>query len=301
MPTRDGVLVIRHENEISGTTDVAARPEFAARRRTKTVDGKRLTGWFTEDFTWAELKTLRCRERMWRVRGANRAYDGASPVLSLKELLALIDEYEKESGRALRLVAEIKHAHYFQKLGYDLADMLATELRQAGWGDAGQRVIVECFELGILRRIRENGQDWQTIFLQHRFGIPADEKDDSKKSYAWYRSGQGLNLLAETVHGISASKGTILQLDSMGRAVKAGKLASRAHEKGLTVYTWTLRPENRFLNVRYQKGLRPSRWGRWQKEFQLIISSGVDGFFVDHPDLGVRTRADLGLHAPNLG
>ena len=290
--TRDGVLVVRHENEISGTTDVARRPEFASRRTTKTVDGKRHTGWFTEDFTWAELSTLRCRERLGRVRPDNREHDGREAILRLRDVLAIVDEQSARLGRELQAVIEVKHAAYYAGLGYDIGELLLEELAETGWDARPDRLVIECFELGVLDRLRAAGVRAAIVFLAERFGSPADEPvaGAPARSYAWYRSDAGLDLLASRVDGVSVAKGNLLRVNALGRAVGPTSLVRRAHDRGLRVFTWTLRPENRYLNIRFQSSLRGAEWGDWQGEFGMVLSSGVDGIFVDHPDLGVAIR-----------
>ncbi|QAB17265.1 glycerophosphodiester phosphodiesterase [Leucobacter muris] len=290
--TRDGVLVVRHENEISGTTDVARHPEFASRRTTKTIDGKRLTGWFTEDFTWQELSALRCTERLKRVRPDNREFDGSEPILRLRDVLAIVDDESSRCGEPLRVVVEIKHAAYFAGIGYDLGPLLLAELAEAGWDARGERLVIESFELGVLDRLRAAGARAELVFLTDRFGSPADEPVGGapSRSFAWYRSDAGLDLLAERVDGVSVAKGNLIRVNALGRATGPTDLVARAHARGLRVYTWTLRPENRYLNVRFQSSLRGAEWGDWQSEFGLLLRSGVDGIFVDHPDLGVAIR-----------
>ena len=286
--TRDGVLVVRHENEISGTTDVARHPEFAARRTTKLVDGKKLTGWFTEDFTWNELQTLRCVERLAKTRPANTQFDGTEAILRLSDVLRILDEESARLGRDIGVVVEIKHAQYFFDRGFDLGMMAIEEVSAAGWGDRPERVIYESFELGVLDRMRATGAPGQLVFLTERIGSPADEPlvGAPSRSFAWYRSDAGLDLLSQRVDGISVAKGNLIALNPLGLATGPTDLADRAHARGLRIFTWTLRPENRFLSLAHQKGIRPSARGDWQAEFALIIASGVDGIFVDHPDLG---------------
>lgn len=152
VPTKDGVLVLRHENEVSGTTDVADHPEFRHLRTTKTVDGQTLTGWFTEDFTWAELQTLRTRERLPVLRPGSAEHDGAQPILRLVDLLAILDAAPRPVG----LVAEVKHAAYFDRAGFPMAALVDAALSQAGWRQ-DERLTVESFEKGVLRDLRERG------------------------------------------------------------------------------------------------------------------------------------------------
>lgn len=285
--SRDGVLVVRHENEISGTTDVASRPEFAERRTTKTVDGVRLTGWFTEDFTWAELQTLRCRERLPRLRSENTRFDGIEPILRLSQVLELIDDEGRSRGTKVAAVAEIKHAHYFLGIGHDLGELLIAELEAAGWADREDQLIIESFELGVLDRLRAAGVKAQLVFLTESIGTPADEValGTGARSWPWYRSDEGLDLLVGRVHGISVAKADLLAFDGRGRKTGATDLVQRAHERGLIVYTWTLRPENAYLNAAHTRAGGKGAAGDWRTEWAQVIATGVDGIFVDHPDL----------------
>ena len=172
--TRDGVLVLRHENEISGTTDVAARHEFAGRRTTREVDGVALTGWFTEDFTWAELSTLRARERLGGVRQASASFDGRYPVIRLRELFALIDTAADEQRRLIRMVAEFKHGAHFEALGLPLDELFAAELDAAGWGTGDERLVMEAFEPTLLDRLAARGIRGKRVMLVEGAGAPWD-------------------------------------------------------------------------------------------------------------------------------
>lgn len=295
--TRDGVLVVRHENEISGTTDVADRPEFARLRTTKVVDGVTLTGWFTEDFTWAELSTLRCRERLARIRPANTEFDDAEPILRLRDVLALVDAAERSprvpGEAAPAVVIEIKHAHFFESRGYDLAELLLAELAASHWLGRAGRLVIESFELGVLDRLRGHGVQTPLVFLIESCGVPADEVPRCgglARPWSWYRSDAGLDSLVGRVDGISPAKAEMLDTDASGRATGPSDLARRAQDRGLLVYTWTLRPENRFLNPRFRTSADPAQWGDWRGEFDMIVSSGLDGIFVDHPELGTLVR-----------
>lgn len=302
--TRDGVLVIRHENEISGTTDVADRPEFADRCTTKVIDGVSVTGWFTEDFTWDELQTLRCRERVPRLRPQNAAFNDQEPMLRLRDLIMLMLQAQRQHGREIRLVIELKHVQFFMDQGLDLVKLLLDELSdplQAG-NENGQRLsprdlfrgrlTIECFELGALRRLRAIGADeWaDLVFLLEHEGCPADELTlgNAARSYDWYRSDEGLDELRHEVRGISVSKRDLLQVDRSGLLIADSDLVARAHARGLLVYCWTLRPENAFLPAPVQAGQNAADWGDWAGEWKLILETGVDGVFVDHPDLMQR-------------
>jgi glycerophosphoryl diester phosphodiesterase len=281
--TSDRVLVLRHENEISGTTDVAEHPEFASRRTTKLVDGEELTGWFTEDFTWAELSTLRATERLPRLRKANRAFD--EPILRLVDLLDILDA----ADRRVALVAEIKHASYFESIGLPLDELFAAELAAAGWtGDP--RLTVESFELTVLGQLRARGIGGRLVFLLEASGSPAD---DPSHPFADYLAPDGLAALAAEVDGISVDKQLLLRSDVAGNAIDVTDLVDRAHAAGLTVFCWTLRAENTFLAKNLRIGRSSAAFGDWRREYRMIMASGIDGVFADQPDLAVEARAAL--------
>lgn len=292
--TRDGVLVIRHENEISGTTDVASRSNFADRRTSKVIDGELLTGWFTEDFSWAELSGLEANERVLDIRPANGAFGGA--ILRLIDLLEILDAAPvRPDGTRVGLVAEIKHASYFSSIGFELDLLFAEALTAAGWAD-DDRVTIESFEKSVLLKVRERGIRGRLVFLLEAEGAPADAVETLYRSFL---SPAALRELAGEVDGISVDK---QMLEAHGAA-----LVDAAHAAGLTVFCWTLRAENHFL----APGLRstasaapsaggtaaaiadPSALGNWMTEFTDLMRLGLDGVFADQPDLAIRARAAL--------
>lgn len=280
--SKDGVLVIRHENEISGTTDVAAHPEFAGKRTTKRVDGITVTGWFTEDFTWQELSTLRVIERLPEVRQTSASFDGSQPMLRLSDLLDIIDA----QPRPIILVAEIKHPTYFASIGLPLDELFANEI--AAWA-RDDNLIVESFEQSVLLSIRHRGIRGRLVFLAEATGSPPDlvaEFGDAALTYEEHLTDTGLaQLAAAGIDGISVDKQMLMTTDAAGRPIAARSLAERAHAVGLTVYCWTLRAENRFLAPAFRRGDSPSEFGDWRSEFQLLLDTGVDGVFADQPDL----------------
>ncbi|MGW4930048.1 glycerophosphodiester phosphodiesterase family protein [Agromyces sp. NPDC004153] len=291
--TRDGVLVLRHENEISGTTDVATRPEFAAKRTTREVDGKPLTGWFTEDFTWAELSTLRARERLGALRQASASFDDRYPVIRLRDLFGLIDTAADEQRRLIRMVAEFKHASHFAALGLPLDELFAGELDDAGWGRGDDRLIMEAFELDVLDRLGARGIRGPRVFLVEATGSPVDlvlAEGRGAPSYDQYMTEAGLLGLAGRVDGVSVGKARLVGPWRKPASLTGSDLVDAAHSAGLVVYTWTLRPENRFLATGFRRGAARSAFGDWMGEFREVIGTGVDGIFVDHPDLGVEAR-----------
>ena len=274
--SKDGVLVLRHENEISGTTDVAEHPEFASRRTTKVIDGAKHSGWFTEDFTWAELSTLEARERLPDLRPDATEFGGG--ILRLRDLIDLMPP-----GKIM--VAEIKHASYFESIGLPLDQLFAAEI--ADWATE-ENLIVECFEQTVLAQIRARGVPGRVVFLLESSGAPADQVAQfgrKARTYASFLTDDGLATLAKTVDGISVDKRMLL-----ADTGETSDLVDRAHAAGLEVYTWTLRAENRFLSKSMRSG-EAQHFGDWQGEFGLILGTGLDGVFADQPDL-VRALLD---------
>lgn len=297
--SRDGVLVVRHEHELSGTTDVARRPEFVTRRRTQEVDGEPVTGWFVEDFTWAELATLRARERLAAVRPASARYDGRFGILRLIDLLRIVDVASERAGRAIALVVELKHASHFEALGLPLAERVAAEL--SGWHG---RLMIESFEPGVLDELRHRNMGAELVFLLDATGAPADEQrrlGSAAAPYDTYLTGVGLHRLANRFHGISVPKSFLLPsanaaapaTDALNPGVaplRGAELVDTAHAALLQVWSWTLRPENAFLAAPYRTGT-PGTYGDWLGEWSAVYDTGVDGVFADHPDLAVAVRA----------
>ena len=280
--TRDGVLVLRHENEISGTTDVASRPEFADRRTSKLIDGARLTGWFTEDFTWAELSTLRAVERLPQVRQASATFDGLEPILRLSDLLGIIDDASGQRQRIM--VAELKHATYFESIGLPLDELFASEV--SGWA-SDENLIVECFEQTVLGKVRGRGVPGRVVFLAEASGSPADlvaQFGSKALPYSAHLTNAGLARLATAVDGVSVDKSLLLSTDAAGTTTTTD-FVERAHAAGLEVYTWTLRAENKFLAKGMRRGSSARDYGDWLDEFRLILGTGLDGVFADQPDL----------------
>jgi len=281
--TRDGVLILRHENEISGTTDVADHASFADRRTTKRIDGVEVTGWFTEDFTWAELSTLRIRERLPELRPESAGHDGEGRIQRLSDLLALLDS-ETVARRGVALVAEIKHATHFESIGLPLDELFAQELTDAGWSN-DERLVVESFEQTVLGRIRERGVGGRLVYLMEADGAAFDlvaRHGTAATSYAEQRRPESLARLTGELDGISVPKELLV-----GHSAQANLVGS-AHEAGLDVFTWTLRPENRFLSSAFRSGEGESAFGDWRGEFSRILRTGVDGVFADFPELALE-------------
>lgn len=295
--TKDGVLVLRHENEISTTTDVATRKEFRHLRTTKVVDGVKRTGWFTEDFTWAELSTLRAIERLADLRQASASFDRQYPLMRLSQLFDLVDRESERAGRQLGLVVELKHATYFERLGLPLDELFAASARESGWDGGRGRLVVESFERTVLAQVRARSVSAKFVYLIEAGGSPYDavaRDGGAARTYSQEIDGPGLYALGtgagdQLIDGISVNK--TLLLDAVGDGTT--DLADRAHEAGLEIYVWTLRAENRFLSRPFRRGGGGDRYGDWQHEFEVLMSTGVDGVFADQPDLAVVVRDAL--------
>jgi len=294
--SKDGVPVVRHENEISGTTDVADRVEFADRRTTKSIDGERHTGWFTEDFTWAELRTLRARERLASLRPGSATYDGRFGILRLAEVLRLVEKASHFTPRTA--VVELKHSTYFDSIGLSLENAVAAELETAGWAGSSERLVVESFEKSALFRLCDLGVRARWIYLIEDSGTPFDQVARQGAAdaapYAEALTDAGLAALAGEVDGISLDKVTIMPRDGDDAAPATSDVVERAHRAGLDVFTWTLRAENAFLPSDYRVGRTAGGFGRWQDEFAALLATGVDGVFADQPDLAIAARESVG-------
>ncbi len=280
--TRDGVLVVRHDNELSETTDIARRPELADRRRTATIDGVELTGWFVEDLTWSEVASLRARERLPQLRPASARRDGAEGVLRFTDLLAIADE------TGLDVVAELKHATHFASIGLPLDALLADAVSGTAW-EAPGRLAIESFEETVLHGVRERGVEARLIYLMAAGGTAPDlvaAGHASAPTYADQRTDAGLAQLARCVDAISVDKAVLFSRE--GGALRTSDLAERARAAGLGTITWTLRPENAFLEPEHRLGEHPAAWGDWQTEWSMVADLDLEAVFLDHPDLWRR-------------
>ena len=277
VPTKDDILVARHENEIGGTTDVAQHAEFAARRTTKTIDGEQVTGWFTEDFTLAELKTLRARERLPQLRSANAAYDGRFAIPTLAEIIALAKRRSAETGRTIGIYPETKHPTYFASIGHPTDAALVHQLHAAGWDSAAAPVFIQSFEVANLRRLHTMTRI-RLIQLMAATGAPAD---GTHPSYAAMTTPAGLAAVARYAYGIGPDKAMLWTGD------RPSPLVAQAHAAGLKIHPWTFRAEEPFLPPRFRG--RPVHAGV-RAEIAAALAQGIDGFFTDFPLDGAQVR-----------
>lgn len=280
--TKDGVLVARHENEISGTTDVAAKPEFAARKATKMIDGESVTGWFTEDFTLAELKTLRARERLPQLRPRNTTYDGKFAVPTFDEILVLA----RSAKRPVGVYPETKHPTYFESIGLPHEAPLLAALAKHGYRDRDDPIFIQSFEVGNLKRLRPKTK-LRLIQLMAASGGPADE---AGATYAAMATPAGLKAVAGYADGIGIDKTMIVPRDGEGRSAKPTTLVADAHAAGLAVHAWTFRAENFFLPVELRTGGNPADRGQFEAELKQFCALGLDGVFSDFTAAAVAAR-----------
>jgi len=272
--TRDGVLIARHENEISGTTDVAQHPGFAARRRTQIIDGESFTGWFTEDFTLSEIKTLRARERLAELRPQNRRFDGHFAVPTFDEIMQLVMSANRQPGRnrPIGVYPETKHPAHFAAVGLPQELRLLDTLQRYQYAKAGSPVFIQSFDPRNLQQLRRMTQLPLVQLLEHELG--------ELQRVAMYADAIGIAKALATQEAIRA-----------------------AHAARLRVHVWTFRAENEFLPQDLRIGTEPAGHGNLETEIRRYLEAGIDGFFVDFPAVGVRVRdayisADQPLHQP---
>ena len=283
--TKDLVLVARHENELSDTTDVASRPEFESRRRTKEIDGQLVAGWFAEDFTLAELRTLRAKERLASLRPANARYDGLYQVPTFSEIVTLVRAKAAETGRTVGLYPELKHPTFLLQEGIDSVDLLVTALRREGLDGKGIPLFVQCFEVAPLQRLNKL-TDVRLVQLVSETGGPADE---AGMTYAEMLTPSGLAAMKDYADAIGANATQVVGPDG-----KPTGLVAAAKAAGLPVHAWTLRKENAFLPAALRSGGGDAAPGNYAAAWSLLASAGVEAIFTDDPALAARLRRSAG-------
>ncbi|MFF2389239.1 esterase-like activity of phytase family protein [Agromyces sp. NPDC058104] len=285
--TKDGVLVARHENEISGTTNVAARPEFADRRTTKVIDGTTVTGWFTEDFTLAELRTLRAKERLPQTRPANTAFDGLYQVPTLDEVVDLARHSISCDGRQVGVYPETKHPSYFDAIGLSLEEPLVAALRADGLDRADAPVIVQSFEVSNLREL-DRLTEVPLAQLVSNSGRPYDfALSGDARTYRDLVTPAGLAEIAGYADGIGVEKSVLIPRTPSGTLAAPSPVIADAHAAGLDVHGWTFRLENQFLPVEFRSSTLPNEAGDLAGEIAVYLAAGMDGVFSDQPDVAV--------------
>jgi len=283
--TRDGHLVARHENEIGGTTDVAGKGEFAARKATKVIDGQSVEGWFTEDFTLAELKTLRCRERLPQLRPGNTTFDGQDAIPTFDEVCAIA----RDMG--VGVYPEMKHPRHFASIGLPFEQRMADALKANRLDSAEAKVFVQCFEVAPLKTLRPLTKA-KLVQLIDSEGSPADAPGFT---YAEMTTAAGLKAIAAYADGVGPEKGYVVPTDGQA-LLPATAFVADAHAAGLKVHPWTVRAENHFLpaGLRIPPGATADadmiRHGQIDAVLEALFRAGVDGVFTDFPSLANEAR-----------
>jgi glycerophosphoryl diester phosphodiesterase len=290
--TKDHVLVARHENDISGTTNIADHVEFADRKTTKVIDGVSVTGWFTEDFTLAELKTLRAKERLPDIRPANTAFDGLYQVPTFQEVIDLAKR------RHVGIYPETKHPTYFRSIGLPLEEPLVQALNTNGYRGRNAPVFIQSFEVGNLQRLNRM-TNVQLVQLIDATGKPYDfVVSGDPRTYADLVTPAGLAEIATYAEGIGPNKNLIVPRDAQNRLTSPTTLVQDAHQAGLLLHPWTFRRENTFLPEDFRQGNPASpvylqATGDFPAELRLFYKLGVDGLFSDNPDVAVAVRHEV--------
>jgi len=290
--TKDHVLVARHENDISGTTNIADHVEFADRKTTKVIDGVSVTGWFTEDFTLAELKTLRAKERLPDIRPANTAFDGLYQVPTFQEVIDLAKRAR------VGIYPETKHPTYFRSIGLPLEEPLVQALNTNGYRGRNAPVFIQSFEVGNLQRLNRM-TNVQLVQLIDATGKPYDfVVSGDPRTYADLVTPAGLAEIATYAEGIGPNKNLIVPRDAQNRLTSPTTLVQDAHQAGLLLHPWTFRRENTFLPEDFRQGNPASpvylqATGDFPAELRLFYKLGVDGLFSDNPDVAVAVRHEV--------
>lgn len=292
--TKDGVLVVRHENNIADTTDVAGRPEFAGRKTTKTIGGLSPTGWFTEDFTLAELKTLRAVERLGAIRLESRRYDRQFQVLTFDEVIDFTAAEAAARGRVIGLVPELKHSSYFASIGLPLEDRFLATLAAHDY-TLRNPVEIQSFEVGNLRYLRRKLGRPDNMKLVQLVGeaasVPSDAAEAGGTStYGEMVTPKGLRNIAAYAEVVAPHARAVIPLGADGRLGKPSTVVADAHTASLLVRVWTFRPENRFIAGDFRNGAGENARNEAGStaEIRRYLATGIDGFFTDDPALGRR-------------
>ncbi|MEW1759726.1 glycerophosphodiester phosphodiesterase [Streptomyces cyaneofuscatus] len=294
VPTKDGHLVCRHENDITATTDVADHPEFAGRKATKKIDGVSYTGWFTEDFTLAELKTLRATERIPGNRPDNTLYDGRWTIPTFEEVLRWADQEGRKRKKPVWLYVETKHPTYFRSLGLGLEEPLARLLRRYGRDRRNAPLILQSFEPSSVQRLARLVDTPRIVLLSGPTTRPWDfVESGDPRTVADLVTPAGLKWIASYAQGIGPTLDLVIPKDAAGRLTTPTTLVKDAHARGLLLHPYTLRNENSFLPADFRRGTDPNGYGDVFGAAAAYFATGIDGIFSDHPDTALLAAADF--------
>ncbi|MDQ6688021.1 MAG: glycerophosphodiester phosphodiesterase [Actinomycetota bacterium] len=284
--TRDGVLLCRHDVELSGSTDVADRPEYAHRLTSIEVEGRQVEGWFVHDFDLAEIRTLKARERWPNKRPHSALFDDQLDLVTFEDLLRLRETESGRRGVPLRVHAEVKHPRWLTERGLPVEDLLVEVIRRHGLDNPQRLLTVMSFEPGLLQALAARTRV-PLVQLLEISGRPAD----GGAAYRRMNGRKGLTRIAEYAGAIGPHKHLVLPRDRGDQVHRAGDLVAKAHDRGLDVLVWTLRNENRHLPANLRRGLRQRRHGDAAAEITMLLDAGVDGLLTDFPDTAVATIA----------
>jgi glycerophosphoryl diester phosphodiesterase len=287
--TRDGILIARHENAITDTTDVASRPEFASRKTRKLIDGEAHEGWFVSDFTLAELKTLRAVERLPKMRGT--AYDGQFQVLSFEEIIDFVAAEAAARGRSIGLIPELKHSTWFRAAGLPLEERFVSTLQAHAYTRSAP-VTVQSFETANLRQLRKtlgkpaNVKLAQLVVAGGKYDAvrPADVAiAGGSLTYGEMVSKRGLREMARYADVVAPVTRAVIPLGADERLTAPTALVADAHAAGLQVVVWTFRPENAFLAADFRNGDGANARNEAGSiaEMWRYLETGIDGLFSD--------------------
>ncbi|MGW3957702.1 glycerophosphodiester phosphodiesterase family protein [Streptomyces sp. NPDC004752] len=291
--TKDHVLVARHENEIGGTTDVENHPEFADRKTTKVIDGVSITGWFTEDFTLAELKTLRAEERLPEVRQHNTLYNGRYKILTFQEIINLRDRLSRELHRKIGLLPELKHPTYFRSIGLPLEKPFVATLRHNHLDNKGAKLAVQSLEISSLKNLNKVIPN---PLLQGTGSLDAKPADvlatGGTTTYRQMLTPAGLKAIAAYADIVAASKDNVISRNPDGTLGKPTSFVKDAHAAGLEAAAYTFRNENTFLPTDLRVGDNPSDYGNALEEYRRFYATGLDAVFSDNTDTAKAAQTD---------
>jgi glycerophosphoryl diester phosphodiesterase len=294
VPTKDGHLVCRHEPEIGGTTDVADHPEFADRKKTKSLDGVATTGWFTEDFTLAELKTLRATERIPANRPHNTLYNGRWEIPTFEEVLRWQDEQSRKRGKQVWIYPELKHPTYFRKQGLALEERVAKVLHKHGKDRRNSPVILQSFEPTSIQRLNKLVDNPLVVLLSGATTRPWDfVETGDPRTVADLVKPAGLREIASYAQGIGPTLDLVIPKDANGNLTQPTTLVADAHKVGLILHPYTMRNENPFLPTSFRKGTDADAYGDVFGAYKTYFATGIDGVFTDNPDTGLLAREDF--------
>jgi glycerophosphoryl diester phosphodiesterase len=288
--SKDGQLVVRHENNIRDTTDVAQHPEFADRHTTKLVEGVQETGWFTEDFTLAELKTLRAVERLAELRPGNATSGGLYPILTLEEVISIAQR------RHVGIFPELKKPTWFREIGLPMEEKLVAIMRAHGYEDPSDAAFLQSFDPACLQRLNELTNLPLVQAVNARTGVPyAFAQQGDTRTYGDLLTPEGLRFVSSYADAIGPEKALLVPRSSDGALQKPSGLLEDAHRAGLKVYAYTFRNENSFLPLDFRLGdpslpAHASATGDAAAEYRYFYELGVDGVWSDNPDTAVAVR-----------